>query len=86
MVVEFECRTRLPVGVDEAFDAARSIDLHLSVWHFGVPITMTSRITRMSPPRLFVDEQVRGPFRSFHHEHRSSPTVQPTDRTAARPS
>lgn len=97
MVVEFECRTRLPVGVQEAFDRSRSIDLQMSsmarsreravagvttgligegeevtwrAWHFGVPIRMTSRITRISPPDSFVDEQVRGPFRSFRHEHR----------------
>jgi ligand-binding SRPBCC domain-containing protein len=96
MVVEFQCRTRLPVDVHEAFDRSRSIDLHVSsmarsreraiggvttgligegeevtwrAWHFGVPIRMTSRITRMSPPDSFVDEQVRGPFRSFRHEH-----------------
>jgi len=96
MVVEFECRTRLPVGMQEAFDRSRSIDLHMSsmvrsreravagvttgligegqevtwrAWHFGVPIRMTSRITRMSPPHSFVDEQVRGPFRRFRHDH-----------------
>ena len=38
-------------------------------WHFGVPFTMTSRITELEAPELFVDEQVRGPFRSFRHEH-----------------
>jgi ligand-binding SRPBCC domain-containing protein len=96
MVVEFECRTRLPIGVQEAFDRSRSIDLHMSsmvrsreravagvttgligegqevtwrAWHFGVPIRMTSRITRMSPPDSFTDEQVRGPFRAFRHDH-----------------
>jgi ligand-binding SRPBCC domain-containing protein len=37
--------------------------------HFGLPLTMTSRITRMSVPASFVDEQVRGPFRRFRHEH-----------------
>jgi hypothetical protein len=37
--------------------------------HFGLPLTMTSRITRMSAPTSFVDEQVRGPFRRFRHEH-----------------
>ena len=36
---------------------------------FGVPITMTSRITELEAPNWFVDEQVRGPFRSFRHEH-----------------
>jgi len=39
-------------------------------WHFGVPIRMTSRITRMESPNVFVDEQVAGPFASFRHEHR----------------
>lgn len=38
--------------------------------HFGVWFTMTSRITAVDRPARFVDEQVRGPFRSFHHEHR----------------
>lgn len=38
-------------------------------WHFGVPLRMTSRITAMDKPDYFVDEQVRGPFRSFRHVH-----------------
>jgi ligand-binding SRPBCC domain-containing protein len=37
--------------------------------HFGIWFTMTSRITSLDRPEWFVDEQVRGPFRSFHHEH-----------------
>lgn len=37
--------------------------------HFGVPFTMTSRITALQAPRRFVDEQVRGPFRRWWHEH-----------------
>jgi ligand-binding SRPBCC domain-containing protein len=37
--------------------------------HFGVVWRMTSRITAYEPPRRFVDEQVRGPFRALHHEH-----------------
>ena len=41
--------------------------------HFGVPFTMTSRVTELNRPRRFVDEQVRGPFRSFHHEHLFEP-------------
>lgn len=38
--------------------------------HFGVPFTMTSAIVTMEVPTAFVDEQTRGPFRSFRHEHR----------------
>ena len=37
--------------------------------HFGVWFTMTSRITELDRPWRFVDEQVRGPFRVFRHEH-----------------
>jgi ligand-binding SRPBCC domain-containing protein len=38
--------------------------------HFGIRFTMTSKITALQRPSRFVDEQVRGPFRRFHHEHR----------------
>lgn len=37
--------------------------------HFGVVWRMTSRVTAYDPPRRFVDEQVRGPFRAMRHEH-----------------
>jgi ligand-binding SRPBCC domain-containing protein len=37
--------------------------------HFGIVWSMTSRITAHEPPRRFVDEQVRGPFRALVHEH-----------------
>lgn len=37
--------------------------------HFGVWFTMTSQITALDPPDRFVDEQTRGPFRAFRHEH-----------------
>jgi ligand-binding SRPBCC domain-containing protein len=37
--------------------------------HFGFRFTMTSKIVEMTPPSRFVDQQVRGPFRMFRHEH-----------------
>ena len=43
--------------------------------HFGVVWTMTSRITELAEPGWFVDEQQRGPFRSFRHEHGFQPTA-----------
>jgi ligand-binding SRPBCC domain-containing protein len=42
-------------------------------WHFGVPLRMTSRITRVRFPDSFTDEQVRGPFRFFRHLHEFLP-------------
>ena len=38
--------------------------------HFGVPFTMTSKVTEMEAPDRFVDEQIKGPFGRFRHEHR----------------
>ena len=42
--------------------------------HFGVTWTMTSAITEWERPIRFVDEQQRGPFKSFRHEHRFVPS------------
>jgi ligand-binding SRPBCC domain-containing protein len=39
-------------------------------WHFGVPFRMTSAITEHERPTRFVDEQIRGPFARWRHEHR----------------
>jgi ligand-binding SRPBCC domain-containing protein len=45
-----------------------------SARHFGLPWRMTSRITEWDRPRLFVDEQVSGPFRHWRHLHQFAPT------------
>ncbi|MFK4728541.1 SRPBCC family protein [Agromyces mediolanus] len=44
-----------------------------SARHFGVRFRMTSRITAYDRPHRFVDEQLRGPFAVFRHEHRFEP-------------
>lgn len=37
--------------------------------HFGIRQRLTSRITALDAPHLFVDEQVAGAFKRFRHEH-----------------
>jgi ligand-binding SRPBCC domain-containing protein len=37
---------------------------------FGVPVRWISEITHVDPPLCFVDEQLSGPYRFWHHLHR----------------
>lgn len=41
--------------------------------HFGISFTMTSKITELEKPTRFIDQQVRGPFKTFVHEHQFEP-------------
>jgi ligand-binding SRPBCC domain-containing protein len=41
--------------------------------HFGLRQRLTSRITAMERPRLFVDEMQRGAFKRWHHTHTFEP-------------
>ena len=38
-----------------------------------VPVRWLTRIEVWEPPERFVDVQVRGPYRSWHHEHLFTP-------------
>lgn len=37
---------------------------------FGVPLAWRSRIAVWDPPHVFVDEQLKGPYRDWIHTHR----------------
>lgn len=47
--------------------------------HFGIRWTMTSQITELHEPDWFVDAQLRGPFKTFRHEHRFRPVAGGTE-------
>ena len=51
---------------DAMAEGAR-IEYKLSL--FGVPFGWETVISRWEPPRVFVDEQRRGPYKVWHHTH-----------------
>lgn len=52
------------------------IDYRLRI--HGLPIRWRTCITVWDPPHRFVDEQVRGPYRLWHHEHLFKQTTEGT--------
>ena len=62
--VRFEISTPSPIEMR----AGALIDYRLRV--HGLPLRWRSEITAWDPPYRFVDEQRRGPYRAWRHEHR----------------
>ena len=61
--LHFRIRSALPI----VMSAGVSIDYRLRL--HGIPLGWTSEITVWEPPNRFVDEQRRGPYRLWRHEH-----------------
>jgi ligand-binding SRPBCC domain-containing protein len=66
--LRFRILTPLPLRMGPGVE----IDYRLSLR--GWPIGWRSRITVWDPPHLFVDEQVRGPYRDWNHQHWFAPS------------
>lgn len=52
------------VALAEGTEIRYRIGLH------GLPVGWTTQIRRWDPPRRFIDVQLRGPYRLWHHTHR----------------
>lgn len=59
----FSILTELPIAMAEGTLIDYRIRVH------GLPLTWRSEITAWDPPHRFVDQQRRGPYRLWHHEH-----------------
>lgn len=55
----------------DAIEEGTLIDYRLKIK--GVPVGWRTRISSWNPPEVFVDEQLRGPYRVWHHTHRFVP-------------
>lgn len=61
-----ELTTLIKADINIVFDLSRSIEYRSS---YHINQTLTSKITKLEKPSLFIDEQENGIFKYFTHEH-----------------
>ncbi|MCC5849186.1 MAG: SRPBCC family protein [Verrucomicrobia bacterium] len=60
-------KMRIQTPVPEIMEAGTEITYHLKVK--GIPLKWVARIESMDAPHEFVDTQLKGPYRKWHHRH-----------------
>jgi ligand-binding SRPBCC domain-containing protein len=61
--LEFSVVTPSPIKIEAGTLIDYRVKLH------GIPVRWRSLISEWEPPLRFVDRQMRGPYRRWHHEH-----------------
>ena len=65
--LHFRVLTPAPIAMGEGALIRYRLRLH------GLPVGWLTRIAAWDPPHGFVDEQLRGPYRLWHHRHTFEP-------------
>ena len=66
--LRFRILTPVPINMGEGTEIDYALRLH------GLPVRWKSRIQDWNPENGFTDVQMRGPYRSWKHQHRLYPT------------
>ena len=66
-LLHFRVLTPAPITMVAGIEIDYRLCLH------GFPMSWRSRITQWDPPHSFVDEQISGPYRYWHHLHTFTP-------------
>ena len=61
--LQFRVLTPEPVDMGDGTQIDYALKLH------GIPLRWRSKISDWDPPARFVDQQLRGPYRLWHHDH-----------------
>lgn len=61
--LSFKITTKLPLEMKQGAEFEYTISL------FGIPMKWKTLIAKYSPPNIFIDEQVKGPYKKWVHTH-----------------
>lgn len=62
--INFSIKSKLPLVMKEGAEFEYTIKL------YGIPVYWKTKIIKYSPPDIFIDEQIKGPYKTWIHTHK----------------